>query len=722
MKDIIENTTVPDKWLSVSSYDFYSGGTQLNVAGRERNQHCCGTIITLCIYGLMGLASWYFVSQFLDTEGPKIEYNFRTEPSSFKFNLKEVETNFFILLSNPDLIIQTKKVDDAMMGDSMMKEDPMMDESYSGDENPSDPSGSEPPCDPATDPMCVPPCDITVDPTCGGTICDPATDPNCCDPATDPFCRRRRRVLQTTEPKFPFLNLDNYGMYYAMALKYEIIEYKKTPTGASYQSMMAGTKDFIKCSEAAWFKNPDYQEALNQSPFARDLINDFGICFDVGNDLIIVGDNMSKKSSRLSFSLRECKAGVGNCFADATERIREAKDLYALIGSFEPAINNSNKEKPWDFGINTNHKVTIDSLVTAEANVYLKKLSTKTDWGMIIEQIKEEFKAAISHVRTEFQSKLTLGTTTGAPNEFDMKYLSKDSLLTVNYVASRQTEEVKRSYMTLLDLFGQIGGTIDFLIFIITLLFHWYENITSSLSMRKAISDKLKFPEKYSNKSNSTLSRVKTLFSKDKIDKKTEEAIDQMVEEALSVERMTEDAAIVSILKDTLYPKEVVALLPTVMLLKKRMAIEDEEKEKEMKKQSKSKKVDKSKGPIIQPNSGITSPQVEMREQNNEDANSQPKDLSLANAWNLISFDQSDSFAPVRKEVEKIITEFCSRQKITPEQLFAEKNEAKPKPQLISPDPTIKTELKSITKEPVTEQIGLSPSPPPAKTMARISL
>lgn len=681
MKDIIENTTVPDKWLSVSSYDFYSGGTQLNVAGRERNQNWCGTIITICIYGLMALASWYFIGQFLDTEGPKIEYNFRTEPTSFKFNLKEVETHFFILLSNPDMVIQTKKVDNPAIGGGDLDSD--MD--------------AAPSCDPS-DPTCQPPCDITVDPTCGGTVCDPGVDPNCCDPATDPFCRRR--VLAATEPKFPFLSLDNVGQYYSMALKYEILEYKKTGNGASYQSMVVGNKNFIKCSESEWFKNPSYQDALNQSPFAKDLINDYGICFDIGDDTIVVGDSMSKKSARLSFSVRPCTGGVGTCFADVGERLDEARDLYALVGCFEPAINNSNKANPWDFGINTNHKVAIDPLVSAVTNVYLKKLQTKTDWGLIIEKIEESFKAAIHSVVSEFQSKLVLGTSSGGtPPEYPMKVLTKDSLLMVNYVASRQTEEVKRSYVTLLDLFGQIGGTIDFLIFVITLCFHWYENISSSLTLRKAISDKLKFPERYSKKNASTMRRFSNFVSRKNIDRTTESAIDQMVEEALNVERITEEAAISGFMKKNMYPKELVTLLPTVVLLEKRMEIEDEDKKSKSNKVANSSPQQQNAIPQIQP--------VDQAGENSPDN----EEISLANAWKLLSFEQNDdAFSLVRKRAEKVINEFCSRHKITPEELFAEGEGDMQRAAVLSPDTSAKTSIKpTLSKQSANNESDSSP-------------
>jgi len=117
MDNIIRNTTYPRK-LRFKEFDFYSEGAHINVEGNERNKNWFGAIISLSIYILIGLASYYYFLKFLDETNPKIQFNAKTEPVSYRFNMAELELYPFLLISNPSASKDLRYSNNQSLGDS----------------------------------------------------------------------------------------------------------------------------------------------------------------------------------------------------------------------------------------------------------------------------------------------------------------------------------------------------------------------------------------------------------------------------------------------------------------------------------------------------------------------------------------------------------------------------------------------------------------------------
>jgi len=607
MDGIIRNTAVPRK-LNPDELDFYSEGAGINVEGSERNRNWLGATISLSTYVLIVLATYYYLTKFLDETNPKIQFNVKTEPVSNRFNLEQVELYPFLLISNPAASKNLK----------YSEEDPTF-----SDET-----------------------DQGVDTTEG-----------------------ERRVLQSAGVN-TYLDFTNYGYYFNMSLDYRLIQYKQTQTGDIVESTTIGKRTLIPCSDAAWVKNPKYQDYLNKSPFALGLIKRYGICMDIGSNTIISGDGMTKESARLYFSLSLCNDTSPLCPEPnaSWNQIANAGDLGVIIGTFEPFINNEQKKDPWNYAINTDNRIPIDALVSASASVYIKKLEAQTDFGRIIEDTKTESKAAVKNIRMDFASKLNLGTEQ-ASQEYTMLISQNDNFLDISFVASRTTEVFSRSYDTVLDLFGNIGGAIDFILILFTLCFNWYENLSSTLTMRRALVRRFNLPKRYEQPS-SVFGLCNCRRKRDKFDGET---LDSMGESALNFERMAEDAAITSFTQRVGLPAEIRALLPTVLFIENKMKIMDEaEEEKREKEKAKEKGKEKDGGKAVSPmetaqmlgadgeNSGMLKSAKKPEDEN-----------TLKSAFNLISIPSEDQHKPIRQEMLKIINEYCKRQNISnPEDLF----------------------------------------------------
>ena len=179
------------------------------------------------------------------------------------------------------------------------------------------------------------------------------------------------------------------------------------------------------------------------------------------------------------------------CSPDSAELITNSTDLGITIGAFEPSVDNGNKEDPFSNEINLNTRITIEGMVRARATIALKKLQANTDFGRIIEKVKEEEAATIESVKTDYSSKLSLGPIDKATGSRTLMIQDDPQLLVVDVVASRVTETYARSYDTILDMFGNIGGSVDFMIILILVCFNWIETLIVAKKVRHSMYESL---------------------------------------------------------------------------------------------------------------------------------------------------------------------------------------------------------------------------------------
>lgn len=523
MDGIIRSTSYPKK-LKLEELDYFSEGVGITVEEDDRMKSKLGSFISICIYTLLILASYYYFTKFLDTTGPKIQYNVVTDSNGANpLNLAKSGTYFFMFIENPEKKSQETYVsEDSLYSDLGSLEDSS----------------------------------------------DAAAD--------DSAARRRRRILQIPTPQNYLLKFEELPRYFSYQLDYIVSEYKKVGSSEMVEVVKRTKLDLIKCTDTDWFKNKTLQKILKQSEFALKSLTSYGICFRLGDRVSLFGDTMTKTFGYLSLNFTECDSTKStNCPTDAYEKIVAAKGVKVILGALEPTLNNSEKKDPFSWALNIDNSFNLDPLLEVKVNVAIKQIEAITDMGMVIEDQKKSTRGAIGKISYEFGSKFTYGSLSSGDDYFLSKTDSK-VYFSVNIMASRTIEQFSRSYDTILDLFGNIGGSIDFLIILFTICFHWHENYTTSARMRTVIGKSLNLPAQMRQRNDSVFSMCCK-----KTPGPTQEALDGLVEQTLSFERMASDAVTTKLVRKYLLPKEVSSLGSTVLMMELLLeAKKEEEKQK----------------------------------------------------------------------------------------------------------------------------------------------
>ena len=102
MDDVLRNTTIP-KSIKLRHIDFISEGIGITVDGKDRIGSKFGALLTVITYGVFIWTLYYFISGFLDTSSPKIQFNISSEKNGNNFQLSETDTYFFFLAQNPEV-------------------------------------------------------------------------------------------------------------------------------------------------------------------------------------------------------------------------------------------------------------------------------------------------------------------------------------------------------------------------------------------------------------------------------------------------------------------------------------------------------------------------------------------------------------------------------------------------------------------------------------------
>src|SRR3990167_4942408 len=100
MDGVLKFTSVPKK-LDLKELDFFSEGVGLKMGGEDRVKSYLGMFTSLCLYTLLGLATFYYLQQFLDESSPKIQYNRMIKPQASSFTVNEMGAFYFFLICNP---------------------------------------------------------------------------------------------------------------------------------------------------------------------------------------------------------------------------------------------------------------------------------------------------------------------------------------------------------------------------------------------------------------------------------------------------------------------------------------------------------------------------------------------------------------------------------------------------------------------------------------------
>ena len=532
MDGIVRSTTYPKKF-KFSELDFVSEGISVTLKGEDRVKTKIGACNTICLYALLIAAAFYFIRKYLDTTSPNIQYNVISVPEGNTLNITEDEIYFFVLVKNPDRT-------------SLSKEAASITDVY-GETGHGRPPGS----------------------SSRSASAFHSEQQSSAEVGTHQFEGKKRALQTASSPKGLYVDIESFFAFFNYTLNFAVREIKKTTAeqGYYYEDIRYISKKLIKCSDTGWFQKDKFREVLKLNAFTYDIISKYGLCFNMTDEVILFGEASSSKHSFIEFNISLCNSTIDSvtCSPNSRRKIKNSKYLSVTFGCLEPTIKNDDKFDPFGWNLNTDNIFMISAQLEVMTTVFLKRITTLTDVGTIIDSEVNQSKAAIHKVSSTFNSRLDLGSPIATPNptkEFYTVFDNSNIFLSLIIQSSTTTEAFSRSYDKILDLFGSIGGTIDFILLLFIICFNWYENYIASLRMKRALGNHLGVPTKMKVRGYSIFNMCSKKNNKLKL-----AALDELAEEALSAERLAENVVLANVLKRYLLPKEVVRVAPTVELM-----------------------------------------------------------------------------------------------------------------------------------------------------------
>jgi hypothetical protein len=495
MDAIFRNTTYPRK-MAVEEFDFFSEGISISVGGEDRIRSKTGAFMSILIYIILGFSSWYYIAQFLDTTNPKIQYSLQKSNDLLTFDLNDMGSFFFVLVSNPEST------------ETML----------SADKQP-----------------------------------------------TNPDEGLKYNVSQL------YLNASTLGRLYSHKASVISTTYTVPEPGSTTTTVNETITDvqMIPCKYSDWVNSDEFLDILRSDDYMYQILINFAFCFNTTDGLEVKGDIMSSSSSVFEYTMEICKVDpkAPLCSQQATTIVSSKDNTYVTIGSFTPSVNNELKVNPWEYRLGIVSESRVHPVATSTTTALLKTLQVETDFGLIIEDTEEDSRGVVYQNYRDTKSIIYPVSPNLRSPDFAVQYSlavnQNQPIFKFRIVGTRVVENFSRSYTTILDLLGNIGGSIDFILLFIVILYNWYENLNTTNKLRVKIAHHLSLPKKMRPKFDTIFDACKKDKSKDDVI----EAIDGVSDDALSLERIATHGIICSQIKNHLFPEELNVLAPVVFVL-----------------------------------------------------------------------------------------------------------------------------------------------------------
>lgn len=377
-----------------------------------------------------------------------------------------------------------------------------------------------------------------------------------------------------TEPLY--LTNTTYKNYYEIKSTYTQVKSKIEGLIVKTDTSVAAVRHNVEvqsCADSQWFKDPENQEILNANNYTKFLIKEFGLCPKFNSSMPIFGDEQTLDSGKYTFGLANCIAPVCDPVV-AFPIVSKSSGQSVTVGAFQPVVNNAKKQNPFEYEINMDTLVPLNQFLNSKVVVSLKELVVETDVGMFIEDVREESRSAVNNYRVSYDPVVTVGDVwIDDPNfaNFYVKYVTPSvDPITITLLSSRLSQQVSRSYDTILDLIGNAGGTAEALIMILLILFHWIENMHVESRINSVVGKYLGLPEPIRPPLNMFNPWIRP-FVRNKTKKtqlESDEVVAEIVEKALSVEQMSYNQIMLRFFLEHSLPSEVSELIPVVYVMK----------------------------------------------------------------------------------------------------------------------------------------------------------
>ena len=253
--------------------------------------------------------------------------------------------------------------------------------------------------------------------------------------------------------------------------------------------------------------------------------------------------------------------------------ITSASNQKVVVGNFRPVIENANQKRPFKYELDFESEVPLNVFLIGKAILSLGSLQAKTDHGLFINDWKEERKAMMNSFKVTYDPIVKVGDEISPGSDsFGVTYASSEPPFQLKVMSSKRIKQIIRTYISIPELIGNIGGAIEAVIMIVLLLFHWLENISIESKIIAAVSKSLKLPA-YMRPSMSTgvalyekccKKRNKDLAFK----AQSSEVVGEIVDKALSIEQMSYNQIMLDFFLENSFPDEIRQLVPVVHVMK----------------------------------------------------------------------------------------------------------------------------------------------------------
>lgn len=438
MDGIVRKIELPRK-ARVQEFDYFSEGVGISFGGSDRGKSIPGFIFTLGILGCFAFLFQYYLSSTLDTTSPKLRFDEINDSSALNYNTTNSDFKFFLLFSDPKLKVVTATADLSNLP-----------ETGTGDG--------------------------TTD-TSGDTTTDTTGD------ETDPDARRllSQRNLQTGQDQDAFLGFDEHKKYFTTSIKYV----QTTSNMVKGKRVIKRTEfplNFIPCKNASWFNNEQMKPFLDKNAFAKNIIAENGFCFDMDKKLNIYGNWLSTSDSTIEIKINMCvPSSVSPCDSKIWY-LFQGTSQFAYLGSFSSTVDNSNKEEPFIYDYYFHDEVTLSTQMTNQVKVRYKRLEVKTDLGMLFEDVDVKSVGVIDEVAIQNINSLMFN-----PFESTVTVDTKHTLMNIEIRGTSKTSQYTRTYDKVFDFFGNIGGAMELVLLVATILYAYLDSKLTDNKVKKEI-------------------------------------------------------------------------------------------------------------------------------------------------------------------------------------------------------------------------------------------
>lgn len=331
--------------------------------------------------------------------------------------------------------------------------------------------------------------------------------------------------------------------------------------------------EIVRCLNVDWYKSDLRKKYVADDSATDHLIKESAACI-TNSSIPIKGSPVDDTYTYLSIKVLQCEPdlvgtpeGERECFPE------HFTGLSMTVGIFSAGIDIENKDNPLQYGLNIENSFTISLDNFVEVGMTVKKIEVLTDHGLFYERVKKDDALVLGAIRS---SSILRKKPDGISNA---QFVNNYPVFELKVESSNSVEQFSRSYVTMFDLFGNIGGTADMILFLIVLFYSWYNTYFFDRDLPKIYSksflpeDMIKSSAKPKNGDSISLKRYEA-------QKVQYEAMKEIVDNSLSLEGLMSSSNLNLFFEGIFLKDYQKMLLPIVALMLKKNEIDKKNSKK----------------------------------------------------------------------------------------------------------------------------------------------